>query len=93
MHFILRRYQHTSIDPDDPPLDKLSLNNIRHPYKTIGCLFNDRSFYANIQVKRKPIGYKMDLKNLHSFSQHVMLIHVYFVYQINRNGKQCRRMQ
>ncbi|CAF1278742.1 unnamed protein product [Adineta steineri] len=43
------RYQHTSIDPDDPPLDKLSLNNIRHPYKTIGCLFNDKSFYANIQ--------------------------------------------
>ena len=46
----LLRYQHTSIDPDDPPLDKLSLNNIRHPYRTIGCLFNDRSFYANIQV-------------------------------------------
>ena len=44
------RYQHTSVDPDDPPLDKLSLNNIRHPYRTIGCLFNDRSFYANIQV-------------------------------------------
>jgi hypothetical protein len=48
--FIFIRYQHTSIDPDDPPLDKLSLNNIRHPYRTIGCLFNDRSFYANIQV-------------------------------------------
>jgi len=46
----LIRYQHTSIDPDDPPLDKLSLNNIRHPYRTIGCLFNDKSFYANIQV-------------------------------------------
>ena len=49
IHFI--RYQHTSIDPDDPPLDKLSLNNIRHPYRTIGCLFNDRAFYANIQVR------------------------------------------
>jgi hypothetical protein len=48
--FIFIRYQHTSIDPDDPPLDKLSLNNIHHPYRTIGCLFNDRSFYANIQV-------------------------------------------
>ena len=47
---LLLRYQHTSVDPDDPPLDKLSLNNIRHPYRTIGCLFNDRSFYANIQV-------------------------------------------
>ncbi|CAF1509539.1 unnamed protein product, partial [Rotaria sordida] len=43
------RYQHISIDPDAPPLDKLSLNNIRHPYKTIGCLFNDKSFYANVQ--------------------------------------------
>lgn len=51
----LLRYQHTSIDPDDPPLDKLSLNNIRHPYRTIGCLFNDRSFYANIQVDRMMI--------------------------------------
>jgi hypothetical protein len=38
------------IDPDDPPLDKLSLNNIHHPYRTIGCLFNDKLFYANIQV-------------------------------------------
>jgi len=48
LYFI--RYQHTSIDPDDPPLDKLSLNNIHHPYRTIGCLFNDKLFYANIQV-------------------------------------------
>jgi hypothetical protein len=52
MHNSIRfiRYQHTSIDPDEPPLDKLSLNNIRHPYRTIGCLFNDKLFYANIQV-------------------------------------------
>jgi len=48
--FFLSRYQHTSIDPDEPPLDKLSLNNIHHPYRTIGCLFNDKSFYANIQA-------------------------------------------
>lgn len=56
-----RRYQHTSIDPDDPPLDKLSLSNIRHPYRTIGCLFNDRSFYANIQVDEYTISNRTSL--------------------------------
>lgn len=76
---LLRRYQHTSIDPDDPPLDKLSLNNIRHPYRTIGCLFNDRSFYANIQVKSMSFQSIVDEISCISFSQHVMSIHVYFV--------------
>lgn len=41
------RYLHMFIDPDDPPLDKNIL--VKHPYKTIGCLFNHRNFYANIQ--------------------------------------------
>jgi centrosomal protein CEP76 len=41
------RYLHLYLNPDDPPLDKNIV--IRHPYKTIGCLFNHRNFYANIQ--------------------------------------------
>jgi centrosomal protein CEP76 len=41
------RYLHIYINPDDPPLDKNVL--VKHPYKTISCVFNHQSFYANIQ--------------------------------------------
>jgi centrosomal protein CEP76 len=41
------RYLHLYLNPDDPPLDKNIV--VKHPYKTIGCLFNHRVFYANIQ--------------------------------------------
>lgn len=41
------RYLHFYLNPDDPPLDKNLV--VKHPYKTIGCLFNHRNFYANIQ--------------------------------------------
>jgi centrosomal protein CEP76 len=41
------RYIHKYINPDDPPLDKQML--IKHPYKTVGCVFNHKSFFANIQ--------------------------------------------
>jgi centrosomal protein CEP76 len=42
------RYLHLHINPDDPPLDKNIV--VKHPYKTIGCLFNHKNFYANIQT-------------------------------------------
>ena len=41
------RYLHLYLNPNDPPLDKNIV--IKHPYKTIGCLFNHRNFYSNIQ--------------------------------------------
>jgi centrosomal protein CEP76 len=41
------RYLHLFINPDDPPLDKNIV--IKHPYKTVGCIFNHRTFYANMQ--------------------------------------------
>jgi len=41
------RYIHHHLDPDAPPLDKQLV--IKHPYKTVGCVFNQRSFYANCQ--------------------------------------------
>ena len=42
------RYLHLYLNPDDPPLDKNIF--VKHPYKTIGCVFNHRIFYANIQA-------------------------------------------
>ena len=44
------RYIHKYINPDDAPLDKNIA--IKHPYKTIGCLFNHKTFYANVQVEK-----------------------------------------
>lgn len=41
------RYLHQMIDPDDPPLEKNLL--VKHPYRTVSCLFNHKTFYANIQ--------------------------------------------
>lgn len=41
------RYLHLYLNPDDPPMDKNVV--VKHPYKTIGCLFNHKCFYANVQ--------------------------------------------
>ncbi|XP_055892466.1 centrosomal protein of 76 kDa-like [Biomphalaria glabrata] len=41
------RFLHVPINPNAPPLDKLSRPN--YPYKTVGCVFNHQSFYANSQ--------------------------------------------
>jgi centrosomal protein CEP76 len=56
------RYLHLYLDPDDPPLDKQFVS--KHPYKTIGCLFNHKNFYANIQ----PIG-SVDTCSFHLVDQ------------------------
>ena len=42
------RYLHLYLNPDDPPMSKNIV--VKHPYKTIGCLFNNKNFYANIQA-------------------------------------------
>lgn len=41
------RYVHLYLNPDDPPLQKNIV--VKHPYKTVGCVFNHRNFYANVQ--------------------------------------------
>lgn len=41
------RYAHRPINPDDPPALKQSRPD--HPYRTVGCVFNHKSFYANSQ--------------------------------------------
>lgn len=41
------RYAHRPINPDDPPALKQSRAD--HPYRTVGCVFNHCSFYANSQ--------------------------------------------
>jgi len=42
-----QRYVHESINPNDPPA--VTPPNNAHAYRTIGCLFNHSSFYANAQ--------------------------------------------
>ncbi|MBN3308447.1 CEP76 protein, partial [Amia calva] len=41
------RYIHQPINPDDPPL--VPQPKPSYPYRTIGCLFNDKAFLANCQ--------------------------------------------
>ena len=45
---VVPRYLHVPVDPDDLPI-KPGLKP-PYPYKTIGCLFNHESFFANSQV-------------------------------------------
>ncbi|XP_071091691.1 centrosomal protein of 76 kDa-like isoform X1 [Haliotis cracherodii] len=42
------RYIHEAVDPNGPPMSKQS--RPAYPYKTIGCVFNHQSFFANSQV-------------------------------------------
>ena len=42
------RFIHEPVDPMAPPMAKKE--RAKHPYKTIGCVFNHRAFYANNQV-------------------------------------------
>ncbi|EDV29045.1 uncharacterized protein TRIADDRAFT_18537 [Trichoplax adhaerens] len=42
-----QRFNHNPINPDDPPLKKQI--KVDHPFKTIGSVFNHKSFYANCQ--------------------------------------------
>lgn len=46
---LIYRYAHRPINPDDLPALKQS--RPEHPYRTVGCVFNHQSFYANSQVR------------------------------------------
>ena len=41
------RYSHHLIDLDDAP--SLKFTRCMHPFKTVGCAYNHKSFYANVQ--------------------------------------------
>eukprot|EP00105_Crassostrea_gigas_P015727 XP_011432820.1 PREDICTED: centrosomal protein of 76 kDa-like [Crassostrea gigas] len=55
------RYIHLPIDPNAPPMDKQ--HRPKYPYKTIGCVFNHVSFYANNQPSDSVEVCKFNLKN------------------------------
>lgn len=68
------RYIHEPIDPDLPPMDKL--HRPKYPYKTIGCVFNHQSFYANNQPSDHVEVCQFELRNesrWKSMSQDAML--------------------
>nr|XP_032826957.1 centrosomal protein of 76 kDa [Petromyzon marinus] len=41
------RYAHRPINLDDPPLPRAQQHQQHHPYRTLGCAYNHRAFYAN----------------------------------------------
>nr|CAB3230038.1 centrosomal protein of 76 kDa-like [Phallusia mammillata] len=41
------RYIHCRVEPDDPPI--IDQGAASHPFKTVDCLYNHESFYANSQ--------------------------------------------
>jgi centrosomal protein CEP76 len=55
------RYIHSIVDPYNLSFEKNIIVN--HPYKTIGCLFNHKSFYANIQLLSNVDTCSFDLKD------------------------------
>lgn len=55
------RYAHRPVNPDDPPALKQSRPD--HPYRTVGCVFNHRTFYANSQPTDSVEVCQFDLQN------------------------------
>ena len=49
--FLFFRYKHIALSPDDPP--GVAQPKPKHSYKTVGCVFNHQSLYANCQVRTK----------------------------------------
>ncbi|XP_067248886.1 centrosomal protein of 76 kDa isoform X2 [Chanodichthys erythropterus] len=45
--FTAHRYLHRPIDPDAPPM--VPQPKPTHPYRTLGCVFNHKTFFANCQ--------------------------------------------
>ena len=56
MFALIPRYAHRPINPDDPPALKQSRPD--HPYRTVGCVFNHKSFYANSQVQERSLAWE-----------------------------------
>ncbi|XP_041375156.1 centrosomal protein of 76 kDa-like [Gigantopelta aegis] len=55
------RYIHDPVNPMDPPMSKQQ--RPRYPYKTVGCVFNHRSFFANSQASDSVEVCQFDLHN------------------------------
>ncbi|XP_005103634.1 centrosomal protein of 76 kDa [Aplysia californica] len=55
------RYIHHAIDPNGPPMAKAE--RPKYPYKTVGCVFNHTSFYANSQASDHVEVCRFDLHN------------------------------
>ncbi|KAK7114460.1 hypothetical protein V1264_000518 [Littorina saxatilis] len=55
------RFIHEPIDPMAPPMAKKE--RAKHPYKTVGCVFNHRAFYANNQTNDRVEECRFDLQN------------------------------
>ncbi|XP_002130643.2 centrosomal protein of 76 kDa-like [Ciona intestinalis] len=56
-----QRYTHQRVDPNDPPATKQPTN--KHPFKSIGCVYNNEHFYANIQPLNIVDTTKFNLRN------------------------------
>ena len=52
------RYLHRAINPNDPPA--VPQPKPAYPYKTVGCVFNHQTFYANCQVGRHVCSIQMN---------------------------------
>ncbi|KAL8560893.1 Centrosomal protein of 76 kDa [Nucella lapillus] len=55
------RFVHEPVNPMAPPMGKRE--RPKHPYKTIGCVFNHRTFYANAQTSERVEECRFDLHN------------------------------
>ncbi|KAK7481686.1 hypothetical protein BaRGS_00027059 [Batillaria attramentaria] len=55
------RFVHEPVDPMAPPMGKRE--RASYPYKTIGSVFNHRSFYANTQASDRVEECRFDLQN------------------------------
>ncbi|RUS90786.1 hypothetical protein EGW08_001405 [Elysia chlorotica] len=55
------RYVHEPINPNAPPMAKIQ--RPKYPYKTIGCIFNHQSFYANSQASDSVEVCQFDIHN------------------------------
>lgn len=58
---ILLRFHHSPYNPDTHAGSPIPIP--LHPYRTIGCVFNDRSFYANIQPSDSVLTSQYNLHN------------------------------
>lgn len=59
--YLLLRYLHPPFDPNNQAGLPLPLPN--HPYRSVGCIFNHKSFYANCQASDNVSTCTFDLEN------------------------------
>jgi centrosomal protein CEP76 len=85
------RYVHSPINPDDSPAEPQPVPN--YPYRTVGCLFNHQSFYANSQVsmsERQLNGSVYSVVNLFIimfYSHQTLLIVVALISWMKQSGR------